>query len=681
MSDSSESYDLKPSKEAYQAVKSDVTPVSAFKELIDNALDNWMRVSQRLDDITIEIEYYDGGPDGQDRVVIRDDTGGVGEDDVRILFALGQSKKSNITGSIGAYGIGAKKAIVNLGNEADIRSRALDTEEGYGFTIDQEWLEDDDDWSVDKQVYTDIDEGVTEIEVRDLNIDWEDYADDLEDDLAQTYQRFLDGTYDQERGDLDIVIKEYEPDQWETSAKQTIVTAPEPVEWSFVPIDGFQPRRFENIKLQSKEFDTVHLHVTVGLMQGSDSSISGADIFCQDRKVLSAVRDDRAGFGTGAGSNRLGNFSNQHHRLKVLIEFETDGDASDLPWDAQKSDIDQYNRVAQAAYSWIRRIVKPYHKAAGNYEDFPSAFLEPYDRDSPYAETENLDDPHDYGDRERVMHKPDTDMPTAKKIGQRAAVSKTIEVYAPGDLEDKYIPAFESELARLYNKDHEDVDIKALPEAEGLPSFDVEEAENMVDELRQEAESHLADGKRATDLPDWQQTIYNQILEELLEADTQELAWEDLEPLEAEQESAISPENGTEETDEESTGTAGMVSPDETDVESTGEDMAGGSLFGDESDTGEQATEEVAQEMAQEVTEDLGEDEETAEKVQETIQEQMEEFTESMNPEGVYTLRLPQDDWSELTDALGLADDATEEEVREELLSTMELLRQLRSPQ
>jgi len=37
------SYDLKPSKEAYRAVKSDVTPVSAFKELIDNALDNWMR--------------------------------------------------------------------------------------------------------------------------------------------------------------------------------------------------------------------------------------------------------------------------------------------------------------------------------------------------------------------------------------------------------------------------------------------------------------------------------------------------------------------------------------------------------------------------------------------------------------------------------------------------------------
>jgi len=57
------SYDLKPSKEAYRAVKSDVTPVSAFKELIDNALDNWMRKSQRTDDIEITIEYYEGDDD------------------------------------------------------------------------------------------------------------------------------------------------------------------------------------------------------------------------------------------------------------------------------------------------------------------------------------------------------------------------------------------------------------------------------------------------------------------------------------------------------------------------------------------------------------------------------------------------------------------------------------------
>jgi len=170
-------YDLLPSKEAYRAVKSDVTPVSAFKELIDNALDNWQRVSEKMDDIIIEIIHRD--LDDDEEILIRDNTGGVEEDDVSMLFALGQSQKEDITGSIGAYGVGAKKAIVNLGNKATIRSRYLRGEKGYGFTIDEDWLTDDDDWSVDKEEYENIDQGITEILIQDLNIDWGNYSEDL----------------------------------------------------------------------------------------------------------------------------------------------------------------------------------------------------------------------------------------------------------------------------------------------------------------------------------------------------------------------------------------------------------------------------------------------------------------------------------------------------------------------
>jgi len=84
-----DTYDLKPSKEAYRAIKSDVTPVSAFKELIDNALDNWARVSQQTDDIWIRIEHQKEDEE-QEEIVIRDNSGGVPEDDVGMLFALGE---------------------------------------------------------------------------------------------------------------------------------------------------------------------------------------------------------------------------------------------------------------------------------------------------------------------------------------------------------------------------------------------------------------------------------------------------------------------------------------------------------------------------------------------------------------------------------------------------------------
>jgi len=680
-------YDLKPSKEAYQAVKSDVTPVSAFKELIDNALDNWMRISQRLDDINIEIEYYEGDADTKDKVVIRDDTGGVEEQDVRILFALGQSKKSSVTGSIGAYGIGAKKAIVNLGNTAIIKSRHLHSDTGYGFTIDEDWLRNDDDWSVDKHEYTEIKEGVTEISITDLNIDWDDYVDDLEQNLSQTYEKFLNGHSDTERGDLNIVIKQYDTEDWETPATKQEVTAPTATNWSYAPIDGFHPRRYENIELDSKEFsDTVYMNITVGLMRGSSSATAGVDIYCQDRKVLTAVRDDRAAFGTGAGSNRLGNFTNQHHRLKVIIEFNTEGDASELPWDAQKSDIDPYNRVAQAAYSWIRRIVKPYHKAAGTFEDLPSAFLSPYSHDNEYAVTTDLDDPYDYSGRERVTHKADNDLPEAKTISTRAAVASTLKVFAPGLLPEKHLPAFKSELDRLLNQgeDEEDqVDIESMPRVEDVPSsLDEDEAEQIIEQLTREARSHLRSEQRATDLPSWQQTVYDQILRELLAEDDRDLSMDNLDPIDPDTVTPAATESISPETtshDDETDDSEGETSTANEDNERTTEAPTTGTDEAEPSPSA--AAEEVAEEVVRDLSDDLGDDEETTEKVQQTVQEQVQQFTEpsTADTDGEHLLRLPDDDWAELTDALGLQEDASGDEVREELLSTMEVLRQLRA--
>ncbi len=289
-------YDLKPSKEAYQAVKSDVTPVSAFKELIDNALDNWRRNLDGLDPATIEIEYHEGGTGDNDEIVIRDDTGGVEEDDLHILFALGQSNKAEISGSIGAYGVGAKKAIVNLGNQATIKSRHMYADTGFGFTIDQDWLEDEDDWTVDKATYEDIDKGVTEIRISDLNTPWEKYRDNLTEDLGKTYEHFLRKDKIEDMESVSIVVREY--DENDELTDTTKVEPPEPIEWSFTPMDDLYVRRYENIDLNSKEFDAaVTLNITVGLMREASAEHSGADIYCQHRRVLTGVDDERAGFG------------------------------------------------------------------------------------------------------------------------------------------------------------------------------------------------------------------------------------------------------------------------------------------------------------------------------------------------------------------------------------------------
>lgn len=633
-------YNLSPSKAAYQAIKADVTPVSAFKELVDNAIDNWQRVLDGLDPLTVEIEYYPEGPDQDRQVVVRDDSGGLEEEDVNILFALGLTKKDQIPGAIGAYGIGAKKAIINLGNEAIVKSRHHQAEQGFGFRIDEDWLEDDGTWEVEKMEFGDLEAGVTEIIIRDLNNSWEKYRDKLVEDLGETYQYFLDPKLTGDRETIEIVVREF--DRSGDVESEHFIEAAEGVDWSFTPMDGLFPRRYEGIELEARGSDEVKLNVTVGLLRQADVERAGADIFCQGRKVLTAVRDERAGFGTGAGSSRLGKFSGQHRRLRVIIEFKTEGDAQVLPWDAQKSDIDPYNRVAQAAQDWVRRIVKPYYEAAGAYDEIPSAVLTPYDRDNPHAVTQHLEDPYDYsGSRERVSHKPDTGFKDARAISDRADVSAALQVYSPGDLDEALVPAYRSDLARLLNTDHgidvdpDDLPSEVVPEVELPEGFTTDQAASFASELRAMANSHARREPpvRNTGLPAWQQPAYDHALRRALSERGIDTALEDLHGVEEE-------------------------GPD---VEVTEE--------APEHEGGKEETEDA--EPALEGQQDAGIDDFSVGAI----------GSERGEPESASgrSLHMSDDQWEELVTGLGLPEDASDEEVVDELLEVVQVVGMLKA--
>jgi len=647
-----DTYDLKPSKEAYRAIKSDVTPVSAFKELIDNALDNWARVSQQTDDIWIKIEHQEEDEE-QEEIVIRDNSGGVPEDDVGMLFALGESAKEEIPGSIGAYGIGAKKAIVNLGNSAVIRSRSLDSDTGFGFEIDQEWLHDDDRWEVEKEEFEDIDPGVTEIRIRDLNVDWEDYAEDIPDELGKTYQRFIQGNGLSETGEVSILVN------------GESVTAPTPINWSFTPVDGFAPRRYEKIELESNELDEdVYLHVTVGLMRKADQEAAGTDIYCQNRLVLSGIEDERAGYNTGSGSNRLGKHTNQHNRLKVEVEFETEGDASTLPWDAQKSDIDRYNRVAQLAYGWIRRIVIPYHEAAGAFDIMRTTFLAPYGRDSEYATTEMFDEPFDYSGRKRVTDKPDTGFTDARWLNERCSRDVRFKIYSLDGVDPKLVPAYHEEMIRLTRQEYdlpdgtdEETAVSELTDVESLAGLEEEErpVDVILTEIKQWVRFDSREDRRRTYLEAWKQPIYDHLLEQQV-GDLQDLETVDREERIESTETESSERATTEESRNESEATSTTESA---------RSGTGSALF-EESDT----STELANQQSAEPTEAISsEREETSSATQTELND--------ISSEEIIRLPIPAEDWPDLVESLGLDEDASPEEVRERLMDMLSVIRQL----
>ena len=705
---SSEDYDLKPSKEAYQAVKADVTPVSAYKELIDNAFDNWRRVLDGLDPLEIEIEYHEGEEEAEDEVIIRDHSGGVEEDNLQILFALGQSNKGAVNGSIGAYGVGAKKAIVNLGNEATIRSRDLYADNGFGFTIDEQWLNDDSDWTVDKEEHDDIESGVTEIRVSDLNTPWEKYRDDLLTELAETYQRFL--RHDEIEGleKVSIIVREFDSSGEKKNVER--IDPPDEVDWSFTPVDGLYPRRYKGIELHSQEFDQeVTLNITVGLMRKASAEIAGADIFCQNRKVLSAVRDERAGFKTGSGSNRLGAFNSQHRQLKMMIEFETEGDAKTLPWDAQKSDIDEYDRVARAAYSWVRRIARPYHYAAGDFDTVPTQITQAYERDDEYAVTEHLDEPYDYsGGRKRVTHKAggdsDNEFPEAEKIGDRADVTALLGVYSPGDLPNKFTPAYRAEFVRIRNDDYDtnlnrdakrvEIPSDAVPTADVPAGLSLEGAEDVRDDLQNKASQHATatPPERLTGLDPWKQEAYDLFLrqaihkrvEEALEDDDREnesvdigldTDWsnenatvdlDELETIDADSE---------EEVDGESRSPSGVTQSD-TDEAGEGSDSdftdIQGDVTGDEDSSGGTTVRPSGQVDPEP---GAGQDGSGLSSGDRSDDEGQVLTTEDSGP--AYGIQLSEEEWKTVVDGLGLGEDASQDDVREELLDKISLLQQL----
>jgi hypothetical protein len=676
-------YDLKPSKDAYQAVKSDVTPVSAFKELIDNSLDNWRRVLDGLDPVEIEIEYHDGGPEADDEIVIRDDTGGVEEEDLHILFALGQSNKGEIEGSIGAYGVGAKKAIVNLGNSATIVSRHLYADTGWGFSIDEDWLTDDSDWTVDKVEYDDIEKGTTEIRISDLNTPWSKYRENLKEDLRQTYQYFLRGDRLEDMENVSIIIREFDDEGNVEDA--TELDPPEPVDWSFTPMDDLYVRRYENIDLESKEFDaTVDLNITVGLMREANADEAGADIFCQNRQVLSGVQDERAGFGAGSGSARLGKFSGQHRRLRVIIEFETEGDATVLPWDAQKSNIDPYNRVSRAAFDWIRRIVRPYYLAAGAYDEIPTTLTRPYDRNCEHSVTEHLDNPYDYSGRERVTHKPDTDFTDARQITDRADVTAPLRLYSLNGLPEKFEPAYREEFLRLVNElygikleDAEELPTDTIPSAEVPEDLTEVEAEAVYDSLKQTASDHARRDppERGVGLDDWEQTLYDLLLREALDEREIETELSELETFKTESEPEHASVDDTDEADDgldESDTTEQSPEEDDTDATEESEDKDDSIEVEAGTDDGE-AGQDVLGGFGDENGSDVSEEEEDANGIEADPDMGIDIGGSSED----YTLDLTEEQWETLVEALGLDEDASTEEVRDQHFDKMNVLRSL----
>ncbi len=496
---------LLPTKDTLTALKSDVNLESACLELCDNALDAWKRSSDRSDSMKIDIFVEQGSEN--DKLIIRDDAGGIPREDAAMLFGLGQTAKADVSGSIGTYGVGAKKSLVNLGVPFRISSRDSDAAVGWSYEITEEWFEDDHDWTVDVHQDTEIEQGVTKIQIESLNYEWdESTAQTLRQRLGEAYNLFLSDEMQevhQTTYDLTIQVDGEEAE-------------PEGVpDWSYSPFDGIYPRRYENIQISVPDMEEpVVLNITVGLLTKKDSQSAGTDIYCQKRKVVSRRRDEEGGFGTG--ENRIGNFNARHERLKVIVELETEGHGQLLPWDTQKSSVDKHNPImrgtsnSKGVYNWLRRTVQDYFEL--DADKIPKAFVDPFDADHEFAVNDGNPVKLDYSNRKRIVnnHRPDTDLPELSDLQKKAATHATLWISCEDILAEWKVPAYKVQLSR-----ESDRNLGNLTIVSSLPPTDVEdEPHQTAGKINELARIHLENGiYYPHDLFEWQLPRYKGYIE------------------------------------------------------------------------------------------------------------------------------------------------------------------------
>ena len=489
-----------PTKDTLTALKSDVTFESACLELIDNSLDSWKRTSNRSEQATISVDIREG--EDSTELLIQDNTGGVPREQASMFFGLGRTAKSNGDGTIGTFGVGAKKSLVNLGVPFTIKSRSRNEDTGWQYRIDRDWFEKEEDWSVPIYDSDSIPPGSTEIHIEDLNYNWsKETGKELRERLGQAYNHFLSDEMQELYG------REYD---------LTIIVDGEPVEgeglppWSYTPFDGLHPRRYENIHLQPPGLnDPVKLHITVGILSQKDTTAAGTDIYVQKRKVETALRDDTGGYGTG--TDRLGVFNPRHDRLKLIIELETKADGQELPWDTQKSSIDKHNPImrgtseSRGVYNWLRRTAQAYFDA--DADKVPSAFIQPYTQDHEKAVNGGEPERIDFTNRERIIpsYRPNSDIPQVKQLRNRVEAHAVLGIRSTSDIPAAQVPAYQLQFETEY-----DGSVESLPSVNSdIPQSAIEEPYSVLGKINELARVHLEHGVASPgELEEWQRPAY-----------------------------------------------------------------------------------------------------------------------------------------------------------------------------
>jgi Histidine kinase-, DNA gyrase B-, and HSP90-like ATPase len=264
-----------PQKRLFWSIISDYSVSTSICELIDNALDIWLRNGKRTDlCVEIDLDLYNSS------LRIADNAGGVSEGDLKVLISPGASLNSQDENLIGFFGVGSKRAVVALAQTVRIRTRR-DEGQTYQIDIDESWLGDE-SWEMPVYEVDEIAPSTTIVDLMRLRYTLDDTVQrELKTHLRETYGKFLLN----DKFDIKINSESLEP---------LLFGA-----WAYPP--NFEPRYYM-FEVKTEDGESVGVEIYAGLIRDRDPSADnyGVYFYCNDRLIVKEVKEAAVGYIRGA---------------------------------------------------------------------------------------------------------------------------------------------------------------------------------------------------------------------------------------------------------------------------------------------------------------------------------------------------------------------------------------------
>ena len=334
--------DAMPSKRLYLSIIADYDLNRSICELIDNALDIWIKAG-KINPLKVQIDF----DKNQQTICISDNAGGVKKDNLRVIVGPGHTTNEPTDEVIGIFGVGAKRAVVALAQDIKITTR-YGKDKTYLLEFDDSWLKTDEKWILNLYEVDDIAEGTTKIELQKLRaIITDDAISHLKLHLQSTYARFLSS----KQAIIMLGQEAIEPRSFEN--------------WAYPP--DYEPRRYSG-DLLTEEGETLKVEVLAGLTL--ESSPSGGEygvyFYCNDRLIARGLKTYEVGFTKGLAGQPHSKIS----LTRVIVSLK--GKVQLMPWNSSKSGIDTKHRIFVALRNWIVEVVTYYASLSRRFEgDWP----------------------------------------------------------------------------------------------------------------------------------------------------------------------------------------------------------------------------------------------------------------------------------------------------------------------